>query len=343
MNLQLLIPQYKETDEIVKPLLDSIALQQRVSPEDFSVIICNDGSDVFLSDELIQSYSYKIEYHKDEHRGVSGTRNALMDYAEADYVMFCDADDMFFNMYGIRFIMDEIGRNQFDMYTSAFFEELLTEDGFTYVEHKEDRTFIHGKVFRLQFLKDGKIRFNEKLQFHEDSCFNAIAENSASECRYCDTAFYMWKWRDDSVCRNDPLYNQKTTDILVDANDYAIEHFMRMENDVLVRSFVTTHLIAMYYELNKPNWSLPESEEYVQIAEKRLSEFYEKYKDVWDSVQYEDRVRISNDMRNKAIDEGMNLEKTSLVEWLAHLEKISEERKHEDNIVDIRSLQACCF
>ena len=343
MNLQLLIPQYKETDEIVKPLLDSIALQQRVSTEDFSVIICNDGSDVFLSDELIQSYPYKIEYHKDEHRGVSGTRNALMDYAEADYVMFCDADDMFFNMYGMRFIFNEIEKNKFDMYTSAFFEELLTEDGFTYIEHKEDRTFIHGKIYRLQFLRDSGIRFNEELQFHEDSCFNAMVENTAKECKYCDTPFYMWKWRDESVCRNDPLYNQKTTDILVDANDRAIEYFEQIENDVLVRSFVTSHLIAMYYELNKPNWSRPESEEYVQIAEKRLSEFYEKYKDVWDSVQYEDKVRISNDMRNKAIEEGMNLEKTSLVEWLAHLEEISEERKHEDNIVDIRSLQACCF
>ena len=30
MKLQILIPQYKETDEVVKPLLDSIALQQNV-------------------------------------------------------------------------------------------------------------------------------------------------------------------------------------------------------------------------------------------------------------------------------------------------------------------------
>ena len=341
MKLQLLIPQYKETDDIVKPLLDSIALQQQVSSEDYSVIICNDGSDVFLSDELIQSYPYEIEYHKDKHRCVSGTRNALMDYATADYVMFCDADDMFFNMYGMRFILDEIERNEFDMYTSAFFEELLTKDGLTYIEHKEDKTFVHGKVFRLQFLKENRIRFNEKLQYHEDSCFNAIVQNSVNEYRYCDTPFYMWKWRDDSVCRIDQFYNQRTTTILVDANDYAVEYFMHNGNDVMVRSFVTSHLIAMYYEMNKPAWDAPECEEYVRNSEKRLGEFYDKNREVWDSVLYEDKVRISSEMRQKAIEEGMGLEKTSLAEWLEHLEQINKDRQREDNIVDISSLFAC--
>ena len=95
MKLQILVPQYKETDEVVKPLLDSIAIQQNVPFEDIGVIICNDGSDVFLSDELLNSYPFTVEYYKEEHHGVSATRNACLDHATADYVMFCDADDMF--------------------------------------------------------------------------------------------------------------------------------------------------------------------------------------------------------------------------------------------------------
>lgn len=49
MTLDILIPQYKETDEIIKPMLDSIALQQNVDFKDIGVIIVNDGSDVFLN------------------------------------------------------------------------------------------------------------------------------------------------------------------------------------------------------------------------------------------------------------------------------------------------------
>lgn len=89
MKLQILVPQYKETDDVIKPLLDSIAIQQNVPMDEVGVIICNDGSDVFLSEELINSYPFKIEYYKEKHGGVSATRNACLDKATADYVMFC--------------------------------------------------------------------------------------------------------------------------------------------------------------------------------------------------------------------------------------------------------------
>ena len=92
MKLQILVPQYKETDEVIKPLLDSIAIQQNVPFDEIGVIICNDGSDVFLSNELLSSYPFCIKYYKELHRGVSATRNACLDYSSADYVMFCDAD-----------------------------------------------------------------------------------------------------------------------------------------------------------------------------------------------------------------------------------------------------------
>ena len=105
MKLQILIPQYKETDEVVKPLLDSIALQQSVDFNEIGVIICNDGSDVFLSEELLNSYPFEVQYHKCKHKGVSATRNACLDKANADYVMFCDADDMFMNVCGLLFFV----------------------------------------------------------------------------------------------------------------------------------------------------------------------------------------------------------------------------------------------
>ena len=85
MKLQILIPQYKETEEVVKPLLDSIALQQSVDFNEIGVIICNDGSDVILSKDFLNSYPFKIEYHMCEHRGVSATRNACLDRATAEY------------------------------------------------------------------------------------------------------------------------------------------------------------------------------------------------------------------------------------------------------------------
>ena len=45
-TLDILVPQYKETDAIIKPLLDSIAVQHNANFQEIGVIIVNDGTDV---------------------------------------------------------------------------------------------------------------------------------------------------------------------------------------------------------------------------------------------------------------------------------------------------------
>jgi glycosyltransferase involved in cell wall biosynthesis len=98
MKLQLLIPQYSETEDIVKNMLDSIEIQQGVDFNEFEVLIGNDGSDVKLSEDFLTKYSYSIQYFQFEHTSPAGTRQRLFDKATADYIMFCDADDMFLNI-----------------------------------------------------------------------------------------------------------------------------------------------------------------------------------------------------------------------------------------------------
>ena len=155
MKLQILIPQYKETEEVIKPLLDSIEVQQNVDlKNDVGVIIVNDGTDVHLSQEFFNRYSYTIEYYLNEHKGVSATRNTCLDYATADYVMFCDADDMFYNACGLYIIFREMENDGFDSLASAFIEE--SRDPNTkeplYINHDMDSTFVHGKIHRRKFL-----------------------------------------------------------------------------------------------------------------------------------------------------------------------------------------------
>ena len=173
MKLQILVPQHKETDEIVKPLLDSIAIQQNVDFSQIGVIICNDGTDVHLSEKLLSSYPFEVQYHKEPHRGVSGTRNACLDHATAEYVMFCDADDMFYNACGLYIVFREIANGGFDTLSSTFIEEsrIPTTKEITYINREMDSTFVHGKFHRRQFLLDNNIRWNDALTIHEDSYF----------------------------------------------------------------------------------------------------------------------------------------------------------------------------
>lgn len=323
MKLQILIPQYKETDEIIKPLLDSIAIQQNVDFNEIGAIICNDGTDTYLSDNLLNSYPFKIEYHKEPHRGVSATRNACLDYATADYVMFCDADDMFYNACGLWILFREMEIG-FDSLVSMFVEETRNPQtkSIEYINHEMDSTFVHGKVHRRQYLLDKKIRWNDNLTIHEDSYFNILCQNLSQNVKYCQTPFYLWKWRDDSVCRHDPKYILKTYKNMLDSNDALIDEFMRRAVHDKAMFFVAFMIFDAYYTMNKPEWLNQDNQEYRNSTERRFASYYAKHKDMWNNIPIGDKMMISNQVRQRSVMEGMTMEAITIDAWLRHIEKM---------------------
>jgi len=323
MKLQILVPQYKETDEVLKPLLDSLAIQQNVDFNEFSVIICNDGSDVFLTEEFLNSYPYKIEYYKEPHRGVSGTRNACLDHSTADYVMFCDADDMFFNACGLWMIFKEINIG-FDSLTSIFVEEgrLPETKEVVYLNREMDSTFVHGKIHRRQYLLDNHIRWNEKLTIHEDSFFNIQCQNLSDNVKYLQSPFYLWKWRDDSVCRHDPKYILKTYNNMIDSNDALVDEFIKrgvMDKAIFYTAFL---IFDAYYMMNKEEWINQENKEYRDATEKRFAKYFNKRKSLWDKLTAQEKVAISNQIRSRMVNEGMLMEAITIDDWLKKIKRI---------------------
>ena len=325
MKLQILIPQYEETNEIIKPLLDSIAIQQNVDFNEIGVIICNDGSNVFLTDKFLQSYPYHIDYYKCEHRGVSATRNACLDHATAEYVMFCDADDMFYNVCGIWLLFREMATAQFDSLVSAFLEETrVPETGSPeYVGHEIDSTFVHGKVHRREYLIKNKIRFNDKLTIHEDSYFNILCQNLSENVKYCPTPFYLWKWRDDSVCRHDPKYILKTYNNMLDSNDALVDEFLSRGYQDKATFYAVFMIFDAYYNLNKEEWINQENQEYRENVEKRFSKYFYKHEDMWNNIPINDKMMISNQVRTRCVQEGMRMEAITIEQWLNKIKGVN--------------------
>lgn len=322
MRLQILVPQYKETDEVVKPLLDSIAIQQNVPFDEIGVIICNDGSDVFLTEEFLNSYPFQIDYYKEPHRGVSGTRNACLDHSDAEYVMFCDADDMFYNACGLWIVFREMDNGSFDSMVSVFIEETRFNDEVTYINREMDSTFVHGKIHRRKYLLNKKIRWNEKLTIHEDSYFNILCQNLSKNVKYCQTSFYLWKWRDDSVCRHDPKYILKTYNNMLDSNDALVDEFERRKIQDKAMFYTAFMIFDAYYTMNKPEWINQENLEYRDATELRFAEYFRKHKAKWDAVPQADRMAISNGVRSRSVQEGMGMEQVTIDDWLKHINEL---------------------
>lgn len=324
MKLQILIPQYEETDEIVKPLLDSIAIQQNVDFNEIGVIIVNDGSNIFLTDEFLDSYNFSIDYYKEPHRGVSATRQAALDHATADYVMFCDADDMFCNVCGLWIIFREINTGVFDSLTSIFVEETrnpLTNE-IIYINREMDSTFVHGKIHRRRYLIEKDIKWNPDLTIHEDSFFNIQCANLSQNVKYCPFPFYLWKWRDDSVCRHDPKYILRTYRNMIDSNSALIAEFKRKGHPDKAAFYTVFMIFDAYYTMNKPEWIDMENQEYRNATEKHFADYYRTHKKTWDNFPYQEKMNISQGIRGRSVQEGMHMEAMTIDEWLKHIEQL---------------------
>lgn len=323
MTLDILIPQYKETEEIVRPLLDSLKIQQGINFDDLGVIIVNDGSDVFLSEDFLKSYPFKVKYIKAEHQGVSATRQRALDESKADYVMFCDADDMFCSVLGLWVIFREM-QTGFDTFVSAFYEQtkIPDTDDLTFITREMDSTFVHGKVHKRKYLIEQNIRWNPNLTIHEDSYFNILCQKCTPQVRYCATPFYLWKWRDESVCRSDFKYILKTYNNMLDSSTALISNLLNRGKYQDAQFYATSMVYDAYFTMNKDEWINQENKEYRDATEKRFAEYYKQFKFMTTSVPKEVKAAILQGLRNRFYQEGMLLETTTFETWIKHIESL---------------------
>ena len=303
MKLQILIPRYNDDPTL---LLTSIALQQKVNFAEIGVIICDDGSDEPLA---LDAYPFEVDYYACRHRGVSATRNACLTLATAEYVMFCDADDMFMNSIGLWMVFNSM---PFDSLLSEFLEETNIPD-VPFLTHSDDGVFVHGKIHRRQYLLDNNIWFDERLLIHEDSYFNLLVQACTEDLKYCKMPFYLWKWNPDSVCRHDPMYGLKTYNAFIDSVEAILNEFLRRGLTDRARNHMVKIVYETYYSMNKPEWA---DTEYRAPTESRFREFFSKYRSLWDEAPDLDKLKVSNIVRQRLLAEGMGMEKQTLEEWL---------------------------
>lgn len=324
MKLQILVPQYNENDDTVKPLLDSIEVQQNIDKNDIGVIIVNDGSYTHLSRTLLDRYSYHIDYYLHENKGVSATRNACLDYATADYIMFCDADDMFYHIEGLYTIFCEIEKKDFDILNPNFIQEIRNKNTgkAKFMFHPRNCTHVHGKVYKRKFLVDNNIRWDNRLTIHEDGYFNTLCIRLAKSIVNIENPFYLWKWRSESITRKKPNFLVNTYEHYVAIYDALVDEFLRRGRQYDAQDLITAGLFKFYFMSNSAEWEKHESEEHKLIAEKSIKDFYLKFKALYKAFSVEKRNKIILKLQNGINKKNTALPAVRFEDWLIQLETI---------------------
>lgn len=304
-RLQFLVPQYKETEEVISFLLDSIECQVGVDKKDIGVIICSDGGNYILDQKFLDKYSYDIDYVVCTHRGVSGARNSAFLLSDADYVMYCDSDDGFCNTFALKIIFENIDISEkegkpFDLMSTKFYSERQAEGdtpwSLSICDH--NNVYIHSRVYRRAFLVDNNLYFNEKIWANEDSFFNISTTFFSKTTKVLNIPIYCWRGNPQSVT-HDPKYIIKTLHQLIYSNDSVVETMIILNKDKKdIAKSVFDIICKVYLDMNKPEWHKPENAEYKDITLKTLKWYINKRGTLCNALTDEDKRIILQDARN---------------------------------------------
>ena len=324
MKLQILITQYSETEKIIKPLLESINIQQNIDLEkDIEVVIMNDGSDIKLSETFLEQFSFPIHYIYADHIGLSGCRQRLLEVATAEYIMFCDADDIFLSSIALFIIFQAIKKNP-DLIDCAYLAEQknLKTNEIELKKFARDEARIQAKVFRRQFLIEKNIYWPEEMRRHCETFFNALSFKSTKNIIYFSQPIYLWKWNDNSISRSDKKYPIKTFLHLIGSNISLVEEFLKRKMVNEAKFYLGTMIYQTYYTLNNEEWHKKENLKYLFVTEKCFQYLYKNYKELFDDIDPMMRKRIIYSVKNAIMRQGVLLENITFNDWIKHIEKI---------------------
>ena len=255
-ELDIIITHYQEPWAECRKMFEGLRLQRGVPEGAFRVILVQDGPDGQLDLERIaRVYPFVEIFTEIPHGGVSAARNEGLLIAESPWVMFCDCDDTFYTVNSLFDILCSIrdAGDRADLLYSDFWMEMKGRDGRYHKMLKDggNKVFIHGKLFRREFLTKNGIRFDEELSYSEDALFveEVRLRTDASRRAKILPVCYVWAFREESLSnytggdgtRMEMLYKKRLKTI-------ALHERLGLHYDAVCCA--ARMLIDYYFELN---------------------------------------------------------------------------------------------
>lgn len=245
--IDIVIPAYNAHKTMARCLA---SIMEQVNIEDINVIIVNDASKKDYS-EFITAFSpfMRVKEVKMEKNGGPGTaRRVGMQAGNAEYIIFIDADDTFYDSYSVKNLHRGISENNKDVVISTFVEETRdAENRVVFLPHVNDMIWVFGKIYRRAFLEKFDIEFND-TRANEDNGFNTVIQLLSDKVAFLENiATYHWHWNDNSITRNND-YAFNGMEGFIDNQIWAFEKVMQWDerNEMLTLDKMLKNFIMLY-------------------------------------------------------------------------------------------------
>lgn len=320
-TLDIIVTHYKEPWETGEKFFQMLDLQRMVDWDQIGVIVINDGTENRLPCRCFTGRPYSVIQSSIEQSGVSAARNEGIRRSCAEWIMFCDFDDLFANVYALKVLMDILPAPNHDILWADFIAE--NDKGLSI--RSRNNVFNHAKLYRRQYILDLGLWFNEDMCFNEDRLFNSLALLYADPARTgrinSPYPLYVWAYNPQSVTHSPERYVKnrigiyRGNKILCEAyeKDASPEDFHAMCIRAMVDAYYTFNVRVLSPELEK---LLPE-----------IAEFYRAHKQDDFNVDGNTLQQIADQSHKDylaglydGMDEGFLIrEDISLADWLEGL------------------------
>ena len=255
MRFSVIIPVYN-VEPYLRQCLDSVLAQDYA---DWEAICVDDGS-TDRSGSILDEYAVRdsrLRVLTQLNRGLSAARNAGMDAAKGDYVLFLDSDD-WLESHSLSTLADHLdGQPDMLCFNGQRFDEstgtLLQPDSMTATDYPSGMYYYNAnallprnfpfvcvvlRCYRRQLLTDNNLRFREGI-LHEDNHFTPRACLAASAVRVIPDVLYNYRVRPGSIMTTRSFRSRR--DLLIVANDLAAFFTAQPDIDRSVAFRAITH------------------------------------------------------------------------------------------------------
>ena len=221
-KIDVIIPAYNVSDEILFRCLSSIACQDIAS--ELEVTIVDDASTKQNYSKISKNFEsvLKINVLRYENNGGAGVaRQYGLDHTHNGYVTFIDADDTFNGSLALKALRNgiELQGGKFQMCVGVFDEiheeNIPSDQAPILMEHAKDMIWMFGKLYRRSFIDTFNIHFHETSRANEDNGFNTLFRLCAGDeqINYIPAHVYYWHENLNSITRiNDAQYSYGSSD-----------------------------------------------------------------------------------------------------------------------------------
>lgn len=176
-----IVPSHNGADRISTALKS--VLQQTFQNYEL-IVVCDSCTD--NTEEIARTFGAKticVDYQRD---GLS--RNAGLDEAKGDWILFLDDDDWYLHEYVFELLAEQVGKNNEDMFGFSF---IWKDDGYKKqsVELLYRMTWCY--CWRREFI--GEHRFAD-IQYGSDSAFHAEMINRNPTIAFWDMPIYYYNY-----------------------------------------------------------------------------------------------------------------------------------------------------